>query len=188
MHLMRHTLAHCKLEHRYKSLSTCCSFAGEIQYGGRVTDDYDKRLLNTFARVWFSEAMFHSSYRFYKGYVIPQCKTIGQYLDYIQVRRFFYTDVPRLSELLWRNICVATSERWKWRRKYKYLFLERCRKSNNVWLRSLMQSDCLYSSLFFEHYNRILLLVIELCSVRSIDGVSSHNAFRILPRLDQVTN
>jgi len=42
-------------------------------------------------------------------------------------------------------------------RKYKHLFLERCRKSNNVWLRALIQSDCLYSSLFFEHYNRILL-------------------------------
>ena len=42
-------------------------------------------------------------------------------------------------------------------RKYKYLFLERCRKSNNLWLRALMQSDCLYWSLFFEHYNRILL-------------------------------
>ena len=42
-------------------------------------------------------------------------------------------------------------------RKYKYLFLERCRKSNNVWLRALMQSDCLYLSLFFEHYDRILL-------------------------------
>ena len=42
-------------------------------------------------------------------------------------------------------------------RKYKYLFLERCRKSNNLWLRTLMQSDYLYSSLFFEQYNRILL-------------------------------
>ena len=63
-------------------------------------------------------------------------------------------------------------------RKYKYLFLEKCRKSNNVWLRALMQSDCLYSSLFFEHYNRILLCewAIERCSVRLIDGVSSHNA------------
>ena len=62
--------------------------------------------------------------------------------------------------------------------KYKYLFLERCRKSNNLWLRALMQSDCLYSSLFFEHYNPILLCdwVIELCSVRLIDGVPSHNA------------
>jgi len=42
-------------------------------------------------------------------------------------------------------------------RKNTHLFLERCRKSNNIWLRTLMQSDCLYSSLFFEHYNRILL-------------------------------
>jgi len=42
-------------------------------------------------------------------------------------------------------------------RKYTYLFLERCRKSNNIWLRALMQSDCLYSSLFFEHYDRISL-------------------------------
>jgi len=64
-------------------------------------------------------------------------------------------------------------------RKYTYLFLERCRKSNNVWLRALKQSDWLYSSLFFEHYNRNLLCewVNELCSVRLIDGVSSHNAF-----------
>jgi len=63
--------------------------------------------------------------------------------------------------------------------RYKYLFLERCKKSDNVWLRALMQSDCLYSSLFFEQYNRILLCdwIIEHCSVRLIDGVSSHNAF-----------
>ena len=42
-------------------------------------------------------------------------------------------------------------------RKNTYLFLQRCRKSNNIWLCALMQSDCLYSSLFFEHYNRIFL-------------------------------
>jgi len=44
-------------------------------------------------------------------------------------------------------------------RKNTYVFLESCRKSNNIWLRALMQSqsDCLYSSLFFEHYNRIFL-------------------------------
>ena len=41
-------------------------------------------------------------------------------------------------------------------RKNVYLFLERWKKSNNTWLRALMQSDCLCSS-FFEHYNPYLL-------------------------------
>jgi len=66
-------------------------------------------------------------------------------------------------------------------RKNTYLLLERGRKSNNRWLRALMQSDCLYSSLFFEHYNRILLCewVIGLYSVCLIDSVSCHNTFAV---------
>ena len=42
-------------------------------------------------------------------------------------------------------------------RKNMYLFLERCRRSNIAWLSALTQSDCLSLSLFFQHYNRILL-------------------------------
>uniref|UniRef100_A0A8C3PI70 Uncharacterized protein n=2 Tax=Charadriiformes TaxID=8906 RepID=A0A8C3PI70_9CHAR len=57
---------------------------GEVQYGGRVTDDVDKTLLNTYARVWFGEHMFSEKFCFYKDYVIPKGKTVEDYLQYIE--------------------------------------------------------------------------------------------------------
>lgn len=56
---------------------------GEVQYGGRVTDDYDKRLLNTFAKVWFMEALFAEGFTFYKGYPLLIFKQVSEYLKAI---------------------------------------------------------------------------------------------------------
>jgi len=64
-------------------------------------------------------------------------------------------------------------------RKNMHLFLERCRRSNNAWLPALMQSDCLYSPLFFEHCNRILLCdwVLGHCSQSRIKGYGDPGQF-----------
>ncbi|EFN74803.1 Dynein heavy chain 8, axonemal [Camponotus floridanus] len=56
---------------------------GEVQYGGRVTDDYDKRLLNTFAKVWFTDALFAEGFVFYKGYPLLIFKVVSDYLKAI---------------------------------------------------------------------------------------------------------
>ncbi|RLU26152.1 hypothetical protein DMN91_002318 [Ooceraea biroi] len=56
---------------------------GEVQYGGRVTDDYDKRLLNTFAKVWFADALFAEGFAFYKGYPLLIFKLVSEYLKAI---------------------------------------------------------------------------------------------------------
>ena len=65
------------------SWSTVCFMLGEVQYGGRVTDDFDKRLLCTFTNVWFSEALLQPGFKFYEGYPLPDYKTIEEYLDHI---------------------------------------------------------------------------------------------------------
>ena len=70
---------------------------GEIQYGGRVTDDYDKRLLNTFCRIWFGENMFQPSFVFYKGYNIPKCSKINEFHEYIN--NLPSTDAPEVFGL-----------------------------------------------------------------------------------------
>ncbi|XP_055849438.1 dynein axonemal heavy chain 8 [Episyrphus balteatus] len=69
------------------SWSTVRYMLGEVQYGGRVTDDYDKRLLNTFARVWFSDELFAEAFQFFKGYKIFSYKTKEEYLEAIDTMK-----------------------------------------------------------------------------------------------------
>ncbi|VDM30983.1 unnamed protein product [Hydatigera taeniaeformis] len=65
--------------HKGLSWPTIRYMIGEVQYGGRVTDDYDKRLLNTYTQVWFTDRIFMDDFQFYTGYSIPKAQTVEEY-------------------------------------------------------------------------------------------------------------
>lgn len=63
------------------SWTTIRYMLAEVQYGGRVTDDYDKRLLNTFTKVWFTDDLFNQNFSFFKGYPMITFKLQEEYLS-----------------------------------------------------------------------------------------------------------
>lgn len=65
------------------SWQTLCYMLGEVMYGGRVTDDFDKRLLVTFTSVWFNETLLSPNFEFQKGYRVPMSRNLHTYTDYI---------------------------------------------------------------------------------------------------------
>jgi dynein heavy chain, axonemal len=79
------------------SWPTVCYMLGEVMYGGRVTDDFDKRLLTTFTHVWFCDVLLRPGFEFYKGYKVPQTRNIQGYVDYINMLPL--TDTPEVFGL-----------------------------------------------------------------------------------------
>ncbi|KAK9893078.1 hypothetical protein WA026_023570 [Henosepilachna vigintioctopunctata] len=79
------------------SWTTLRYMLGEVHYGGRVTDNFDKKLLNTFCKVWFTEKLFEDSFSFYKGYRMIVYKQITEYLDHF--KSMASTDVPQVYGL-----------------------------------------------------------------------------------------
>ena len=65
------------------SWSTICYMLSEVQYGGKITDDFDRRLLKCFCLTWFSENMTEPNFEFYPGYSFPDCRTSEDYNIFI---------------------------------------------------------------------------------------------------------
>jgi dynein heavy chain, axonemal len=66
----------------------------EIQYGGRVSDDWDRRLLNTFSDKYFVQNMFDPSYALFPNYTIPQGTDIAVFRSHVEQIPIF--DNPEL--------------------------------------------------------------------------------------------
>ncbi|KAL3274756.1 hypothetical protein HHI36_019542 [Cryptolaemus montrouzieri] len=79
------------------SWTTLRYMLGEVHYGGRVTDDFDKKLLNTFCKVWFTDHIFAEDFCFYKGYKIIVYKQVTEYLEHF--KSMAPTDVPQVYGL-----------------------------------------------------------------------------------------
>ncbi|KAJ8735708.1 hypothetical protein PYW07_007328 [Mythimna separata] len=69
------------------SWTTVRYMVSAVQYGGRVTDDFDNRLLSTFCRVWLSDQIFLDDFQFYKGYGILKFKNIPEYIEVIETMK-----------------------------------------------------------------------------------------------------
>ena len=65
------------------SWNTVRYMIGEVQYGGRVTDAYDMRILKSFTANWFTEALISPGFAFYEDYMLPNCRFVAEYTEFI---------------------------------------------------------------------------------------------------------
>mmetsp|Transcript_13743 Transcript_13743/g.31844 ORF Transcript_13743/g.31844 Transcript_13743/m.31844 type:complete len:4493 (+) Transcript_13743:136-13614(+) len=77
--------------------STVRYMIAEIQYGGRISDDWDRRLMTTYAEKYFSPAIFEPNHAFFTGYVIPAGSDISVFRNVIDQLK--HTDNPELFGL-----------------------------------------------------------------------------------------
>jgi dynein heavy chain len=70
------------------SWSTVQYMISEVQYGGRITDDLDRELFNTYVAKWFNDDVFKPNFAFNSyqadfNYKIPEGLEVGLFREYI---------------------------------------------------------------------------------------------------------
>ena len=69
----------------------------EIQYGGKITDDYDRRTMVTYAEKFFNQAVMEPNYCFLKGYTVPLVLEINAFREHVNT--YPITDSPEVVGL-----------------------------------------------------------------------------------------
>jgi dynein heavy chain len=73
--------------------STVRYMVAQIQYGGRITDDWDRHLMDTYAKRFLRSEIFEDKFQFYTGYIIPCKDKSGANVD-IASFRTAVEDIP----------------------------------------------------------------------------------------------
>lgn len=57
----------------------------EVHYGGRITDDFDRRLMNTFGAEWFSDRLFDERFNYgTPAYTVPTYKDVTVAREHVE--------------------------------------------------------------------------------------------------------
>ncbi|XP_055711493.1 dynein axonemal heavy chain 8-like [Phlebotomus papatasi] len=75
-----------EVESRVSSLnwSAIRYMLSQVHFGGRVTDNMDKRLLTAFTQMWFENSIIQDDFQLRPGYPVIKLKTKEDYLDYFE--------------------------------------------------------------------------------------------------------
>ena len=66
----------------------------EIDYGGRITDDKDRRLFDAIGRQFLNDRVLHPNFEFYPNYCIPRPPSSDEGLSFYQVCLFLTFSSP----------------------------------------------------------------------------------------------
>jgi dynein heavy chain len=73
---------------------------GEVQYGGKITDDIDRVLMATYCDAYFNQTNMDPNYKFYEGYPVPGGPGSAE-IDFwrAEVEKLPQTDTPEIFGL-----------------------------------------------------------------------------------------
>uniref|UniRef100_A0A1I8HIQ5 DHC_N1 domain-containing protein n=2 Tax=Macrostomum lignano TaxID=282301 RepID=A0A1I8HIQ5_9PLAT len=57
---------------------------GEVAFGGRFLDDWDRRLLSVYCRLWLTESLLTDSFQFARGYRLPRCRNVDEFRAFVE--------------------------------------------------------------------------------------------------------
>ena len=60
----------------------------DVQYGGRITDDWDRRLFNTYGKAWLTQQCLDPTFEFHEGYIVPANKPIYPGTEIADYRKY----------------------------------------------------------------------------------------------------